>query len=91
MWEVLSHVEFSGNDLANLLGTQVFPTLSGDPAYVEIFRRAGFTGNLPTDLSRAPVHVLERLSASARLCAQLLRMDLESKTPSASGAPRPLC
>ncbi len=69
MWEVLSHVEFSGKRFSEPARNAGVPNVIGDPAYVEIFRRAGFTGNLPTDLSRAPVHVLERLSASARLCA----------------------
>jgi hypothetical protein len=46
---------------------------------VEIFRRAGFKGKLPTDLSQAPAAMRQQLSAATRMCAQLLRMDVDSK------------
>lgn len=41
-------------DFAKILSTRVFHTLADDSGYVEIFRRAGFKGKLPTDLSQAP-------------------------------------
>ena len=67
------------DQLATMLSTRVFHTLAGDPGYVEIFRKAGFKGELPTDLTRAPTAVRQRLNTAARMCAQLLRMDVASK------------
>jgi hypothetical protein len=67
------------DELATMLSTRVFHTLAGDSGYVEIFRKAGFKGHLPTDLARAPVAVRQQLNSAARMCAQLLRMDVASK------------
>lgn len=67
------------NELATMLSTRVFHTLTSDPAYVLLFRRAGFQGKLPADLEHAPAGVRAKLLQSARMCAQLLRMDVESK------------
>ena len=66
-------------DFVKILGSRVFHTLAGDPGYVEIFRRAGFKGKLPTGLSQTPAPVLQKLAAAIRMCAQLLRMDVASK------------
>jgi hypothetical protein len=64
---------------AEILSTRVFHTLADDFGYLEIFRRAGFRGRLPTDLSQTPAAMLEQLAISARMCAQLLRMDVASR------------
>ena len=66
-------------DFVTMLSTRVFHTLAGDSGYVELFRRAGFKGNLPKDLTQAPAAVRERLHTAACMCAQLLRMDVDSK------------
>ena len=67
------------SELVVILSTRVFHTLSGDSGYVELFRKAGFKGGLPTDLSQAPAAVRQRLNTAARMCAQLLRMEVESQ------------
>jgi hypothetical protein len=67
------------DELLRILSTRVFHTLAGDPGYVEIFRRAGFKGKLPTDLASAPAAVREKLLTAARMCAQLLRMEVASQ------------
>jgi hypothetical protein len=79
MWSVVEQ------DFAKILSTRVFHTLSDDPGYVEIFRRAGFKGKLPTDLSQAPAAAREQLKTAAMMCAQLLRdergvQELSSRT-----------
>jgi hypothetical protein len=66
-------------DLAKILSTRVFHTLADDFGYVEIFRKAGFKGKLPIDLSQAPAPVRQQLNIATRMCAQLLRMDVDSK------------
>jgi hypothetical protein len=67
------------DELATMLSTRVFHTLAGDSGYVELFRKAGFKGDLATDPRRAPTTVRQRLRIAARVCAQLLRMDVASK------------
>lgn len=73
MWSLVEE------DFVKILSTRVFHTLADDSGYTEIFRKAGFKGKLPTDLSRAPVAVRQQLNSAARMCAQLLRMDVVSK------------
>ena len=73
MWSLVEE------DFVKILTGRVFHTLADDSGYVEIFRKAGFQGRLPTDLSLAPVAVRQRLNTAARMCAQLLRMELVSK------------
>jgi len=67
------------DELANILSSRVFHTLAGDSGYLEIFRKAGFKGKLPADLSQTPAPVRQQLNTAARLCAQLVRLDLVSK------------
>jgi len=67
------------DEFVKILCTRVFHTLANDPGYVEIFRRAGFHGKLPSDLTQAPAAVRQKLGTAARMCAQLLRMDVASK------------
>ncbi len=65
------------NDLAKLLTTRAFPSLAAEPAYQELFRRAGFPGKLPTDLALLPPQKRADLEQAARMTAQLLRLELE--------------
>ena len=67
------------DEFVRILSTQVFHTLADDPGYLEVFRKAGFKGKLPTDLAHAPAEVRQRLNIAARMCGQLLRMDVASK------------
>ena len=67
------------DDLSALLSTQVFPCLSGDPGYQRIFRNAGLSGKIPSDLASLPPLVKQRLADSSRMCAQLLTMDVEGR------------
>jgi hypothetical protein len=66
-------------DFAKILSTRVFHTLADDSGYMEIFRKAGFKGKLPTNLSQAPAAVRQQLNTATRMCAQLLTMDVASK------------
>ena len=56
------------NDLVSLLSARVFHTLADDRGYVEIFRKAGFKGKLPTDLAHAPDTVRQQLHSAALMC-----------------------
>lgn len=64
-------------DLAEILATRVFPTLGADPGYVRMFRNAGLPGKLPPDVSGLPPVVQRKLAEAARMCAQLLTMQVE--------------
>lgn len=80
-------------DFRKILNTRVFHTLADDSGYVEIFRKAGFKGKLPTDLSQAPAAVRQELNTAhppVRATAQNGRglEELSSRTACQSGGDR---
>lgn len=71
MW---SNVE---DQLAVLLSTEVFQTLMQDEAYVQLFRKAGLPGRIPSDIGLLPPKQKEQLREAARMTAQLVTMHVE--------------
>lgn len=65
------------DQLAILLSTQMFPVLLQDSAYIELFRRAGFPGKIPSDIGLIPPRQKEQLREAARMTAQLVTMHVE--------------
>ena len=63
--------------LAELLATESFPTLLGNPGYMHMLANAGMSGIIPRDPTELRPSARLQFTEAARMCAQLVTLHVE--------------
>ena len=67
------------SELSKILSMATFPFLANDPGYVLLFRNAGVSGKLPSNVAQLPPSAQANLAEAAKMCAQLLILHVEGR------------